>query len=389
MSPEAPLPLGDLTRWGLDPDVIHLNHGSWAATPTAVIDAAEALRREVERDPLDFYDRRWDPLLDQVLTDVESFLGAPAGTTSLVANATEGVDLALATLRLGEGDIAVVTDHGYPAADANLDQRGVTRRTVRIPLGTSDDELVGKVADALVGADVLVVDHISSLSGRVAPVGRLAQVARAAEVPIVVDGAHVPGHLPVDLRSLGVDFWVGNFHKWACAPKASAAFYAAERWHDRIPAPTPSSNTAQRPAYPGNVRWQGTRDVGAWGVLHDVLQLSRWWLTDEIRGRNVALAERGAQLVADAIGSQVVEHPHAQMTLVPLQREGDGTNAWELRRRAADEAGIAIGVTVLRGELHLRLSAHVYNRAEDYAAVAERLPELLDRWRSPSPEDRP
>lgn len=218
--------------WPLDPAVAHLNHGSFGAVPAPVLAAQAALRDRVAANPMRFFARELPAERERARAAVAAFLGADPAGLAFVPNATTGVNGILRSIRLNAGDDVVVTDHGYggvgyavavacQAADARV-------VTARIPLAATPTEIATTVRAALTArTTLLVVDHVSSPTARLFPVAEIIAVARSQSVPVLVDGAHAPGMLPVDLETLVPDFWVGNLHKWVCAPHGAAVVYAA------------------------------------------------------------------------------------------------------------------------------------------------------------------
>src|SRR5205814_9489012 len=157
----------------------------------------------------------------------------------LVGNTTSGVSLVLHSLDLGPGDEIVLTDHGYGAVRLAVESAcahsGAASRTVPLPLCPTDDEVVDGIRAAVTGRTrLVVVDQITSPTARLFPVAQVVAALRGAGIPVLVDAAHVPGHLPVRVDALGADFWVGNLHKWGYAPRGTALLSVAAPWRPRI-----------------------------------------------------------------------------------------------------------------------------------------------------------
>jgi isopenicillin-N epimerase len=371
-------------RWLLDPLVAQLNHGGFGAVPEPVAAAAAAVRAEVERNPTYFFTRLLPDRLAAARDELSIFLNADPAGLVFVPNATAGVQTVLASLGLGAGDEIVTTDHAYVAVRRQLavlaDRAGVTVRVVPVPLPVSGpDEVAAAVLGGLGPATrLLVVDHVASPSGLRFPVERLVAAARVRDVPVLVDGAHATGLLPVDLRSLGADFWVGNLHKWLCGPKAAAVLCAAPRWRDVLRPLVPAVGYGEglHPAFD----WTGTADPTP--VLAAPTAV---WVFGElgwpaVRRRNEALAAEGAALVAAGVGTSlpVPDEMATAMRVVDLGRELPAACAREVERRLADEHQVQVPVTDLGGHRWLRLSAQLYNTIDDYRRLAAVLPGVLD-----------
>jgi isopenicillin-N epimerase len=207
------------TSWLIDPGIAYLNHGGFGALPRPVADAAAAIRAEIEADPTDVFMRRWPGLVDDVRQRVATFLRADPADLVFLANATTGTATVLASLPLAAGDELVTTDHRYPAVASQvalLADRGVRIVETPVPLDvTSVTDIVERiVANITARTKLVVVDHIASPTGFVFPVAEVVAACHAVDVPVLVDGAHAPGQLDVDLAAIDADFWVGNLHKW-------------------------------------------------------------------------------------------------------------------------------------------------------------------------------
>src|SRR4051794_3182359 len=383
--PPAAIP-GARLLFSIDPAVSYLNHGSFGAVPIGVQRAQQRLRDEIEANPHKFYTQG---MLDRVLhtrRHIASFLGADPDGSALVPNTTTAVSLVLASLRLGAADEVLLTDHGYGsvtmATRRQCRRAGATARTVALPLAASDAEVVSRVRAALRPGrtKLLIIDQIASSTSATLPVRELAAAAREHEIPVLVDAAHVPGMFPVDVSAIGADFWVGNLHKWAFAPRGTALFSVAPRWRDMIRPLVVSWE--QESGFPARLEWQGTLDYTAWLAAPAGLYTLRSLGPDLVRGHNRALAAYGQAVVAAGLGVEAPASPaELAMRVVPLP-PGYATDAGAarmLRQRIADDVGFEVAVNAYRGRGLLRLSAQVYNRADEYDRLAERLPGFLAR----------
>jgi isopenicillin-N epimerase len=378
--------------FSIDPAVSFLNHGSFGAVPIAVQRAQQRIREEIEANPVRFYGQG---VLDRIVhtrRHLAGFLGADPEGSALLANTTTGVSLVLQSVRLESADEVLLTDHVYGAVDLAVRRQcrraGATARSVAVPLGASDAEVVARVRSALRPGKtkLLIVEHLSSATAKLFPVRELAAVAREYEIPILVDGAHVPGMLPVDVSSLGADFWVGNLHKWAFAPRGTALLAVAPAWRRRIEPLVVSWEHEQ--GFPLSVEYQGTIDYTPWLAAPTGLFTLRTLGWEAVREHNAALAAHGQQVVGAALGVAPADlpnagHPEISMRVVPLPA-GLATNSAEalaLRQYIADKLATEVQVSGWNGRGLLRLSAQVYNRADEYDSLAERLPAALTAYR--------
>jgi isopenicillin-N epimerase len=217
---------------------------------------------------------------------------------------------------------------------------------------------------------LLVVDHVASCSGMVFPVEEIVAECRRQDVPVLVDGAHAAGMLPVDLGRLGADFWVGNMHKWVCAPKVSAALWVAPRWRDTLRPLVASHGVADGfwPAFD----WTGTRDPTALLAVPAALDFFGRAGWAAVRAHNNDLARQGAALVAGRLGTcpPAGDGLAAAMRLVALPQALSEGDARALERRLLD-LGVVVPVTDHGGWRWLRLSAQLYNTPGDYERLAD------------------
>jgi isopenicillin-N epimerase len=387
--PEPPDPIpGARLLFSLDPGVAHLNHGSFGAVPIGVQRAQQRLRDEAETNPMRFFGQGLTDRVAHARRFLAGFLGADPDGTALVGNASTGVALVLQSLGLRGGDEIVTTDHGYGAVDLAVQREcrrtGATARRIPVPLAATPAEIVETVRSALQAgrARLLVIDQIASPTAKVMPVAELAAVARSYGVPVLVDAAHAPGMQPVQVDRIGADFWTGNLHKWAYAPRGAAVLVVAPGWRDRIEPLVVSWE--QDAGFPRNVEWQGTLDYSPWLAAPTGVFTLRTIGIDAVRHHNTALAAYGQHVVGAALGLAPDDLPQpggpwVSMRIVPL-RAGLATTLAEavaLRRRIADALNAEVAVNAWNGRGWLRLSAQVYNRAEEYDLLARRLPALL------------
>ncbi len=371
--------------WPLDPAVAHLNHGSFGATAARIVEAQDRWRRRASENPM----RYW--LLDEPTGVVAArhraaaFLGTDQDGLALVPNATTAVSTVLASVGLGPDEEIVVTDHGYGAVRLAIGrlaaERGVRVIEVAIPVDAAADDICAAVAAATTGATRLImIDQITSPTARLLPVDRIVADAHRSSVPVLVDGAHAPGQIPVDLDALGADFWTGNFHKWPCAARGTVVLAVAERWRTTTRPLVTSWN--DRAGFPAAFDLSGTQDQSAWLVLADALDLLEELSWDRLRAHGPALADLGQQLLAETLAvppDRLWRDPGVWMRCVPLP-PGIATNERSTRalwHAISDRLGCEVGVTSWHGQGLLRISAHAYNAPAEYERLALGLRDLL------------
>ncbi|MFI6072903.1 aminotransferase class V-fold PLP-dependent enzyme [Actinoplanes sp. NPDC051343] len=390
MPPPAAFP-GARLLFSIDPAVSFLNHGSFGAVPIAVQRAQQRIRDEIESNPVRFYGGGVVDRIIHTRRHLAGFLGADPEGSALVANTTTGISLVLQSVRLESADEVLLTDHVYGAVDLAVRRHcrraGATVRSVSLPLGASDAEIVSRVRAALRPGKtkLLIVEHLSSATAKLFPACEVVAAAHEHEIPVLADAAHVPGMLPVDVSALGADFWVGNLHKWAFAPRGTALLAVAPAWRRRIEPLVVSWEHEQ--GFPLSVEYQGTIDYTPWLAAPIGLFTLRSLGWDAVRKHNGALAAHGQRVVGAALDVDPADllepaDPEISMRVVPLPA-GLATNAAEalsLRQYIADKLATEAQVSSWNGRGLLRLSAQVYNRADEYDRLAERLPAALTAY---------
>jgi isopenicillin-N epimerase len=383
-------------HWTLDPAITFLNHGSFGATPRVVLDTQTALRAQLEREPVRFFVRELEPLLDEARRTVAAFLGADAEGLAFVPNATAGVNAVLRSLDLDKLDELLVTNHEYNACRNTLDYVAglagakVVVADVPFPIDSPDiviERVLEKVTDR---TRLLLIDHITSQTALILPVERLVQQLASRGVDTLVDGAHAAGFLPLDLRAIGAAYYTGNLHKWVCAPKGAAFLYVRENRRRSIHpiAISHGANAARtdRSRFQLEFDWTGTFDPTAWLSVPAALEFmeSHGGWTDVMR-RNNALALVARDLLCDALGI-APPAPDAMlgaMAAIPLP---DGT-----QDTAPSLYGDPLQDTLLYDysievplvpwphppKRVLRISAQLYNELGDYEKLAAALRALL------------
>ena len=370
----------DVSRdeWLLDPAVAFLNHGSFGATPRAVLAEQERWRGLVERHPTHFMSEELPPALRAAAARLAAFVDARADDLVFVENATAGCNAVLRSLRFAPGDEILVTDHGYPAvrkaAEYVAARAGarVVEATVPFPLHDAKQAVAAVSSQLSSRTRLAIVDHIASSTAVVFPVGELTALCRAAGVPVLIDGAHAPGMLSLDVPSIGADWYTGNCHKWLMAPKGSAFLWVApHRQADTHPLVI-SHGYGQ--SFTAEFDWVGTRDPSAWLSVPAAIDFHERLGGTQLRERNAALAREQATLLArtwkTARGAPDALTGSMATVRLPLTEPATAERALELRRKLFDEHRVEALVTAFADALWVRISAHAYNRPADYARLA-------------------
>ncbi len=390
----APEPIpGVRLLFSLDPAIAHLNHGSFGAVPVPVQRAQLRLRDEMESNPLRFLTASLPERLEHARRHIATFLGADPAGTAFVPNATTGISLILKSLSLHAGDEVLTTDHGYGAVGMAVNRicvrAGADHRVVPIGLTASDDEIVAEIMNAITPGRtrLIIIDQVTSATARVMPVAALARAARRTGVALLVDGAHAPGHMSTPLDEIGADYWVGNLHKWLFAPRPTALLAVAAPRRAHLEPLVVSWRIDD--GFPIHIEMTGTNDYTPWLAAPTGVYVMRTLGVDRVREHNAALAAYGQRVVGAALGLlspadlPYPGSPDAAMRILPLP-DGlvtDDESAHRLRVAIADELRIEVSITTWRGRGFLRLSAQVYNHADEYDRLASSLPALFESRR--------
>jgi isopenicillin-N epimerase len=372
--------------FSLDPAVTYLNHGSFGAVPIPVQRAQQRLRDEMEANPMAFFTRGIVERLAHTRRHIAAFLGADPDGTALIPNATAGAQLALNAVDLHPGDEVLLTDHGYGAVRFAVDRlcarTGATVSEVAVPLRATDDEIVESLATAVRPGRTrfALVDHITSPTAKLFPIARIIAALHERGVAVAVDGAHAPGMLPVEVAALGADFWFGNLHKWAFAPRPTAVLVVAPEYRSRVdPLVVSWENDA---GFPAAVEYGGTLDYTAWLAAPTGIHLLRTLDPARLRRNNADLAAYGQRTIAGTLGvarADLLGSDAVSMRIIPLPPgvAEDLAGVLTLRSRIAADFSIEVAVSVWHNRGYLRVSGQIYNRPEDYDQLAAALPGLL------------
>ncbi len=396
VSPVATVPDAATLReqFILDPDVIFLNHGSFGACPVPVFAEYQHWQRELERQPVAFIQRRQDGLLDAARHRLALALGASADDLVFVPNATSGLNVVARSLGLGHGDEVLTTDHEYGALDLTwnhlCDRWGARYVKVAIPLPlTSSDEVVETIFAGVTPATrVIFLSHITSPTAVIFPVADICRRARDLGIMTIIDGAHAPGQLDLDLEAIGADAYSGNCHKWLCGPKGSAFLHVRPEHQDRVEALAVSwgwgegFQTHEGLTHSQFIRrnqWQGTRDPASYLAVPaalDFLAANRW---DAVRDRCFAMAADVARRVSDLTGlpsiSPLTSDWFRQMVAMPIPM----TDPVALKQRLLEDHRIEVPLVRYQDQLMVRVSVQGYTTEDDLDALVDALAIHLPR----------
>ncbi len=372
----------------LDPDTVFLNHGSYGACPRPVFDAWQGWQREMERNPVLFLGRRSAGLLRHARERLATYLGAGVDDLVFVSNATTGVNIVAKSLKLKPGDEVLTTDLEYGACRATLArvcaEAGATLVVVPVPLPLTRAGFVAAMTDAMTARTRLVMmSHITSPTALRLPIEPVLAQARQRGIASLIDGAHAPGQIPLDLTALGADHYTGNCHKWMCAPKGTAFLHARNEHHGGLFAMVTSWGEAapEGPSawdgfigqglFERRMQWQGSRDLTGFLAVPaaiDFLAAHDWAARcADCHTRAMALMHRVSKRTG--IASIAADAFFLQMAPLPVPHQ----DAAALRTRLFEEFRIEVPVTQhVNGEggrSFVRVSVQPYTSDEDLAAL--------------------
>jgi len=374
--------------WGLDPAVSYLNHGSFGACPSAVLAVQSTLRAEMERELVDFLAASLPARLERVREALAQFLGAEPQDLVFVPNATAGVNAVLRSLPFGPNDEILVTTHTYGAcrktADYVAQRSGARVVAATLPFPCRDEaQLVASVLQAVSPRTRLaLMDHVTSPTALVMPLSRLVAELRARGIDTLVDGAHAPGAVPVELSKLGAAYYTGNAHKWLCAPKG-AAFLHVQRDRQALLHPNVISH-GYTAGFRAEFDWTGTCDPTPWLCIPEALRylgglLPGGWPQIMATNRALVLEARALLLETLAVAAPCPDSMIGSMATIPVPAAPAGSVAASL-----DSDGLHDWFRQRNVEIWfhphplplLRISAQLYNTLEQFRQFAQMLGEV-------------
>ncbi len=381
--------------WHLDPDIAFLNHGSFGACPIAVLEYQQFLRLELERQPLQFMAREIEPRLDAARSSLAQFLQADPNNLVFVPNATTGINAVLRSYPFQPGDAVLTTNQEYNACRNALDfvaeQSGIEIIVVDIPYPIADPQII---VDAVLNAvtpqtKLVLLDHVVSQTGCVLPIAPIIQRLNALGIESLIDGAHAPGMLPLDLTALGATYYAGNLHKWVSSPKGAAFLYVQADRQSQIH-PTTISHGRNDPRIARSrfhleFDWTGTWDPTAYLSVPKSIDfmgalLPGGWPELMAHNRNQVLAARQMLSQTWNVPLPCPETMVGSMATLPLPgAKLSHLSHAELNRQLWEQFQVEVPVMPFpdaSGYL-IRISAQIYNQPAEFDRLATALNHFL------------
>lgn len=396
---ELPPPSEHARHWPLDPRIVYLNHGSFGACPTPVLEAQTAYRDRLESGPVQFLHRDLVDLLDEARRELAAFVGADPDELAFVPNATTGVSTVLRSLDFRAGDELLTTNHEYNACRNALDfvagRSGARVVIAEIPFPVeSPDQIVDAILP-LTGPRTRLglFDHVTSLTGMVMPIREIVGALADRGIDTMVDGAHAPGMVPLDVSAIGATYYTGNCHKWLCTPKG-AALLCVRRDRQSSIHPLTISHGAnapveKRPRFRMEFDWTGTHDPTAYLSVPHAIRfmgglLPGGWPDLMERNRELTIAARSLLCERFGVPPACPDEMIGTLASIPLTRGRYRFTTTALAFDPVEERlreTYRIEVPVLAcsdgpGSI-LRIAAQAYNSFEQYEYLADALEEAI------------
>lgn len=375
----------DLAHFAIDPELIFLNHGSFGACPRRILARQTEIRGELERDPLGFFEHLPERI-DAARIEAAALVGADPAGFVFVRNATMGVNAVLQSFPLQAGDAVLTIDHAYQACKNALHywagRAGAEVIVARVPFPLAhEDEVVSAIEAALTPrVRLAMIDHVTSPTGLVLPIERIVRLLEDRGVAVLVDGAHAPGMVPLDVLRMAPSYYTGNFHKWICAPKGAAMLWVRE---DRRAGLHPTSishgltaRTSRGPLH-DEFDWTGTDDPSPWLLVGEAARAIAELAgsLEALRESNRALALEARRILTTRLGvpAPAPESMIGTLVAVPLAPRSDAGTGIDPLYAALTAQRFRVPVMPWPGprDRILRVSAQRYNDAAQYEALAD------------------
>ena len=371
----------------LDPDIVHLNHGGFGACPTPVLNAYQAWQRELERHPTSVLSHRYEALLDEARDRLAVYLNCGPDALAFVPNSTAGLNAAARSLQLRPRDEVLSTDHEYGAMDllwsrtcAEAGARYV-RRSLTLPV-VDRGQLVESIWQGVTPRTrVIFLSHITSKTALILPVAEICERARAAGIMTVVDGAHAPGQLPLDIDAMGPDVYAASCHKWLCAPRGSGFLYVRPEHHAVVQAPVISHGSEAGSSFVERNRWQGTRDPSPFLAVPAALDFQESNAWESVRRRCHELAREARSSLSALFDLPSLSPDSREWFAQMVSARLPPCDPDDLRRDLFSRHLIDVPIRRWKDLQLIRLSFQAYNTAHDLDRVLEALTELFSRPR--------
>ncbi|MEZ4606244.1 MAG: aminotransferase class V-fold PLP-dependent enzyme [Deinococcales bacterium] len=373
----------------LEPETIFLNHGSFGATPRVVFEAYQQYQRQLETQPVRFFQREAQPALAKAREALGAYLGVDGQDLVFVHNATFGVNAIARSLALGPGDEVLTSDQEYGACNNTWQflskKQGFSyvHQSLSFPASSREAIVERVLAGVNEKTKVIFLSHITSPTAFIFPIEEICARARAHHILTIIDGAHVPGQLDLNLHDLAADVYTGNCHKWLCSPKSAAFLYIHPDKQHLIEPLVVSWGRSVLPQdslgsqFLDDYSWLGTEDIAAYLSVVDAIHFQKshnWPLLRQACHERLKLSLNHINALTGLPSYYPDDSFYAQMAIAALPK---GTNLAKLKEKLYHDYHIEIPLTEHRGQGFVRISVQVYTSAEDLMALVKALKQEL------------
>lgn len=390
--PPKPLRPNLIREWMLDPEITFLNHGCFGARPRVVAEDQHHWRQRIDARPIEWLDRKRGELLNSAKATIGQFIGASKENFGLITNATDGVNAVMRSLEFAPGDELLTINHVYNAVRMTMHdlarRSGATAIEAELPFPIDSPSRVVEVIARHLSprTKLLIIDHITSPTALVLPIAELIELCEARGVDVLVDGAHAPGMIKLDIESLGramPAYYTGNLHKWGGAPLGTAFLWVRP---DKQPGihPTTISHFLDQ-GLAAEFSWQGTRDISGWLSAPKGIEYMEQFGWPRVRQHNHEMAVWVMRTLCEAWDVEPTSPRDGSMlgSMVTLPLP-DGTSdrfasPEQLQALLYDQHRIEVPIIDWSGSWWIRASCQIYNSAAEYERLAEAVLRCRDR----------
>ncbi len=358
----------------LDPNITYLNHGSYGSCPSSVFNDYQKLQKRLEQQPVQFMTKYLWKYLKESRDTLGTFLNCDGDDLLLFANPTTAINNVIENLNLNKGDEVLMTQHEYGALvrawsrSSKRNNFSIVQQPVKVPVSSKKNFIKQFLAGITMNTKVVFISQITSQTGLIFPIKEICEYATKKGIVTIVDGAHVPGHIDLNISNLECDFYTGTCHKWLCAPKGSSFLYVRKSFQANIKPQVVSWGEEGDDPGPSqfqmDFQWQGTKDMSSFlsipSAIH-FIESNNWKENHKISKELILEVSEDLKNLfgtnplfksEDWVG-QMVSHPLPSNTPENLKEM-----LWE-------KFLIEVPVFEWKKQKYIRVSAHFYNDRND------------------------